>query len=137
MNECVNVIHCWMADITVSDAPQAALLAGRRHSSEVTAQEFDSAILRAIAGVEKKRSILMGKEKSVVAKHEVSSLCMPNRLEPILCLRESMALMIRSFLRMYIVQRDGPDSWFSCRLVMLWLGVQFLSFYPKCQLWNA
>lgn len=33
--------------------------------------DFDNAILRAVAGVEKKRSLLQGVEKDVVAKHEV------------------------------------------------------------------
>ena len=32
--------------------------------------EFDQAILRAVAGVEKKRSVLQGAEKESVAKHE-------------------------------------------------------------------
>lgn len=32
--------------------------------------DFDQAILRAVAGVEKKRSILQGAEKESVAKHE-------------------------------------------------------------------
>jgi cell division protease FtsH len=53
-------------------AQQAALLAGRHHATVVTAQEFDNAILRTVAGVEKKRSILTVKEKNVVAKHEAS-----------------------------------------------------------------
>jgi hypothetical protein len=33
-------------------------------------EDFDRAILRAVAGIEKKRSILVGAEKEVVAKHE-------------------------------------------------------------------
>ena len=33
--------------------------------------EFDQAILRTVAGVEKKRSVLQGAEKESVAKHEV------------------------------------------------------------------
>jgi cell division protease FtsH len=36
----------------------------------VGAADFDHAILRAVAGIEKKRSILVGIEKRVVAKHE-------------------------------------------------------------------
>lgn len=32
--------------------------------------DFDHAILRAVAGIEKKRSILVGVEKEVVARHE-------------------------------------------------------------------
>ena len=49
---------------------EAALLAGRRNSEVVTMAEFDAAILRQIAGLEKKRSILRGEEKAVVARHE-------------------------------------------------------------------
>ena len=33
--------------------------------------DFDAAVLRSVAGVEKKRSILRGVEKEVVARHEV------------------------------------------------------------------
>lgn len=50
---------------------EAALLAGRRHRAEVSREEFDMAILRAVAGIEKKRSILQGIEKDTVSKHEV------------------------------------------------------------------
>lgn len=37
---------------------EAALLAGRAHKAMVSMVEFDAAILRAVAGIEKKRSIL-------------------------------------------------------------------------------
>lgn len=50
---------------------EAALLAGRTNRNDVSRAEFDTAILRSIAGIEKKRSILQGLEKDVVAKHEV------------------------------------------------------------------
>ena len=50
---------------------EAALLAGRRNKVKVGREEFDMAIMRAVAGIEKKRSILQGLEKTVVAKHEV------------------------------------------------------------------
>ncbi|KAI8474959.1 MAG: hypothetical protein J3K34DRAFT_489397 [Monoraphidium minutum] len=60
---------------------EAALLAGRRNkarfllacvfASVVGPDEFDVAVLRAVAGIEKKRSILAGVEKDVVARHEV------------------------------------------------------------------
>lgn len=39
-------------------------------AGQVFSADFDQAILRAVAGIEKKRSILVGVEKSVVAKHE-------------------------------------------------------------------
>lgn len=50
---------------------EAALLAGRRGRDDVSFQDFDSAILRSVAGLEKKRSVLKGEEKAVVARHEV------------------------------------------------------------------
>ncbi|KAF5831580.1 ATP-dependent metallopeptidase Hfl [Dunaliella salina] len=39
---------------------EAALLAGRANKSEVSHEDFDAAVLRAVAGVEKKRSIMVG-----------------------------------------------------------------------------
>ncbi|KAI8106054.1 hypothetical protein M9435_000604 [Picochlorum sp. BPE23] len=50
---------------------EAALLAGRSGKDVVGFEDFDSAILRTVAGIEKKRSILQGEERSVVARHEV------------------------------------------------------------------
>jgi ATP-dependent Zn protease len=49
---------------------EAALLAGRRGLQEVGAEEFDAALLRSIAGIEKKRTILVGSERRTVALHE-------------------------------------------------------------------
>ncbi|EIE21197.1 ATP-dependent metallopeptidase Hfl [Coccomyxa subellipsoidea C-169] len=49
---------------------EAALLAGRESKGAVGSADFDHAILRAVAGIEKKRSILVGVEKEVVARHE-------------------------------------------------------------------
>jgi cell division protease FtsH len=37
-------------------------------------EEFSAAVLRSVAGIEKKRSILQGMEKEVVARHEVRHL---------------------------------------------------------------
>lgn len=50
---------------------EAALLAGRTGKEVVGIDDFDAAIMRTVAGIEKKRSILQGEEKSVVARHEV------------------------------------------------------------------
>ncbi|KAG2484671.1 hypothetical protein HYH03_016558 [Edaphochlamys debaryana] len=50
---------------------EAALLGGRRGKVAVGREEFDAAVMRAVAGIEKKRSILQGTEKEVVARHEV------------------------------------------------------------------
>lgn len=40
-------------------------------ADKVGIKDFEHATLRAVAGIEKKRSILHGEEKTVVAKHEV------------------------------------------------------------------
>eukprot|EP00983_Pelagomonas_calceolata_P092837 1157712-Pelagomonas_calceolata.AAC.2 len=37
----------------------------------VSHEDFDAAVLRAVAGVEKKRSIMIEAEKEVVSRHEV------------------------------------------------------------------
>ncbi|EFJ30338.1 hypothetical protein SELMODRAFT_440261 [Selaginella moellendorffii] len=49
---------------------EAALLAGRENKLEVGKVEFSRAVERAVAGIEKKRSMLHGSEKGVVARHE-------------------------------------------------------------------
>jgi Peptidase family M41 len=45
---------------------------GLRHAltGSVGTADFDAAVLRSVAGIEKKRSILQGVEKSTVARHE-------------------------------------------------------------------
>lgn len=53
---------------------QAALLAGRTNKALVGREEFSAAVLRSVAGIEKKRSILQGMEKEVVARHEVGAV---------------------------------------------------------------
>jgi len=50
---------------------EAALLAGREDKNAVGALDFDAAIVRQVAGIEKKGAVLAAVEKSVVARHEV------------------------------------------------------------------
>jgi hypothetical protein len=50
-------------------------------------EEFDVAVLRAVAGIEKKRSILAGLEKEVVARHEVRFQC---RVQSLVASREEV-----------------------------------------------
>ena len=50
---------------------EAALLAARNHREAVSPQDFNEAIERVIAGLEKKSRVLSDKEKKVVAYHEV------------------------------------------------------------------
>jgi cell division protease FtsH len=49
---------------------EAALLAARKGKSMVTNEEFDEAIDRLLAGLEKKKKVMSRKEKEIVAYHE-------------------------------------------------------------------
>jgi cell division protease FtsH len=49
---------------------EAALLAARRNKSEVDMTDFEAAIDRIVAGLEKKRRVMNKKEKEIVAYHE-------------------------------------------------------------------
>ncbi|MGE5252618.1 MAG: ATP-dependent zinc metalloprotease FtsH, partial [Planctomycetaceae bacterium] len=49
---------------------EAALLAARKNKEEVTPAEFDEAIDRVVAGLEKKKRVMSPKEKEIVAYHE-------------------------------------------------------------------
>jgi cell division protease FtsH len=49
---------------------EAALLAARKNKSEVDMTDFEAAIDRIIAGLEKKRRVMNKKEKEIVAYHE-------------------------------------------------------------------
>jgi cell division protease FtsH len=51
-------------------ANEAALLAARKNKSEVHMAEFDEAIDRSLAGLEKKNKVMSRKEKEIVAYHE-------------------------------------------------------------------
>lgn len=50
---------------------EAALLAGRQGKSTVSYTDFEAAVLRIIAGIEKKRNLLSQTEKMTVSAHEV------------------------------------------------------------------
>jgi cell division protease FtsH len=50
---------------------EAALLAVRREKSEVTKSEFEEAVERVMAGLEKKNRLINSREREVVAFHEV------------------------------------------------------------------
>jgi cell division protease FtsH len=49
---------------------EAALLAARRNRNEVTMQDFDDAVDRIVAGLEKKTRVMSNREKEIVAYHE-------------------------------------------------------------------
>ncbi len=60
---------------------EAALLAARKGKSQVTNAEFDEAIDRLLAGLEKKKKVMSRKEKEIVAYHESGHALMASLLE--------------------------------------------------------
>ncbi|MGD0230302.1 MAG: ATP-dependent zinc metalloprotease FtsH [Syntrophorhabdales bacterium] len=60
---------------------EAALLAARKGKTAVTTSEFDEAIDRLLAGLEKKKKVMSRKEKEIVAFHETGHALMASLLE--------------------------------------------------------
>jgi len=60
---------------------EAALLAARKGKSQVTSEEFDEAIDRLLAGLEKKKKVMSRKEKEIVAFHETGHALMASLLQ--------------------------------------------------------
>ncbi len=59
---------------------EAALLAARRDKTAVTMAEFEEAIDRTIAGLEKKKRLMTEKEKEIVAYHEAGHALVASKL---------------------------------------------------------
>jgi cell division protease FtsH len=60
---------------------EAALLAARKGKSSVTMEEFEEAIDRVVAGLEKRKKVMSKKEKEIVAYHETGHALMAESLE--------------------------------------------------------
>lgn len=60
---------------------EAALLAARKGKTSVTMAEFEEAIDRVVAGLEKKKKVMSKKEKEIVAYHETGHALMAESLE--------------------------------------------------------
>jgi cell division protease FtsH len=60
---------------------EAALLAARKGKTSVTMEEFEEAIDRVVAGLEKKKRVMNKKEKEIVAYHETGHALMAEFLE--------------------------------------------------------
>ncbi|MBP1748904.1 MAG: FtsH-2 peptidase [Deltaproteobacteria bacterium] len=60
---------------------EAALLAARKGKTSVTMEEFEEAIDRVVAGLEKKKKVMSKKEKEIVAHHETGHALMAEFLE--------------------------------------------------------
>lgn len=88
---------------------EAALLAARRAADKVGAEDFDNAIERTVAGLEKKNRLLSEKERRVVAYHEMGhalvSMCLPSMdsLEKVSIIPRGIAALG------YTIQRPEED----------------------------
>ncbi len=60
---------------------EGALLAARKGKSSVTMEEFEEAIDRVVAGLEKRKRVMSKKEKEIVAYHETGHALMAEFLE--------------------------------------------------------
>jgi cell division protease FtsH len=60
---------------------EAALLAARKGKTSVKMEEFEEAIDRVVAGLEKKKKVMSKKEKEIVAYHETGHALMAESLE--------------------------------------------------------
>lgn len=60
---------------------EAALLAARKGKNSVTMEEFEDAIDRVVAGLEKKKRVMSRKEKEIVAYHETGHALMAEFLD--------------------------------------------------------
>ncbi|MDD3845429.1 MAG: ATP-dependent zinc metalloprotease FtsH [Syntrophorhabdaceae bacterium] len=60
---------------------EAALLAARKGKTSVTMDEFEEAIDRVVAGLEKRKRVMSKKEKEIVAYHETGHALMAESLE--------------------------------------------------------
>lgn len=60
---------------------EAALLAARKEKKSVTMAEFEEAIDRVVAGLEKRKKVMSKKEKEIVAYHETGHALMAEFLE--------------------------------------------------------
>jgi cell division protease FtsH len=60
---------------------EAALLAARKGKSSVTMEDFEEAIDRVVAGLEKRKRVMSKKEKEIVAYHETGHALMAESLE--------------------------------------------------------
>ncbi|MCX7964994.1 MAG: ATP-dependent zinc metalloprotease FtsH [Syntrophorhabdaceae bacterium] len=60
---------------------EAALLAARKNKNSVTMEDFEEAIDRVVAGLEKKKRVMSKKEKEIVAYHETGHALMAEFLE--------------------------------------------------------
>lgn len=98
---------------------EAALLAARKGKTSVTAEEFEEAIDRILAGLEKKRKVMSKKEKEIVAYHEAGHALMAELMEttdPV----HKISIIPRGIAALgYTMQRPTEDRYLMTRKELL------------------
>lgn len=98
---------------------EAALLAARKGKSMVTNEEFDEAIDRLLAGLEKKRKVMSRKEKEIVAYHETGHALMASLLlstDPV----HKISIIPRGIAALgYTMQRPTEDRYLMTKKELL------------------
>jgi cell division protease FtsH len=98
---------------------EAALLAARKEKTQVTGEEFDEAIDRMLAGLEKRKKVMSRKEKEIVAYHETGHALMASLLEttdPV----HKISIIPRGIAALgYTMQRPTEDRYIMTRKELL------------------
>ncbi|MDR3504723.1 MAG: ATP-dependent zinc metalloprotease FtsH [Acidocella sp.] len=98
---------------------EAALLATRRQAEAVTLEDFNDAVERIIAGLEKRTRLLVPKEREVVAHHElghaITAMALPDsdKVQKISIIPHGLAALG------YTIQRPGEDRFLMSRAELI------------------
>ena len=90
-------------------ANEAAIYAVRHNDSEITQYHFDKALERVIAGIEQKNSVLIEKEKKIVAYHEAGHAIVSNIIN--ICPIQKISIVPRGEALGYVLQLPDEDRY--------------------------
>nr|WP_330408659.1 AAA family ATPase [Romboutsia weinsteinii] len=90
-------------------ANEAAIFAVRENSEVITSEHFDKALERVIAGLESKTSVLIEKEKRIVAYHEAGHALTSNMLG--ICPIQKVSIIPRGQALGYVLQLPDEDRY--------------------------
>lgn len=90
-------------------ANEAAIYAVRNNENEITQYHFDKAIERVIAGIEQKNSVLIEKEKRIVAYHEAGHAIVSNIMN--ICPIQKISIVPRGEALGYVLQLPDEDRY--------------------------
>ena len=90
-------------------ANEAAIYAVRNNKNEITTYHFDKALERVIAGIEQKNSVLIEKEKRIVAYHEAGHAIVSNIIN--ICPIQKISIVPRGEALGYVLQLPDEDRY--------------------------